>query len=79
MKDITKVDDRIEFTFSALTVESRLSKYMIQIHYRNKNREFSDPIDLVVEKEESGQTLVKIIKTHPTILEMLKNDGFTED
>ena len=52
---------------------------MIQIHYRNKNKEFSDPIDLVVEKEESGQTLVKIIKTHPTILEMLKNDGFTED
>jgi hypothetical protein len=52
---------------------------MLQIQYRNKNKEFSEPIDLIVAKDESGQSLVKIFKTHPLIMEMLKNDGLTED
>lgn len=52
---------------------------MLQIQYRNKNKEFSEPIDLIVPKDESGQSLVKIFKTHPVIMEMFKIDGLTED
>lgn len=52
---------------------------MIQFYYRNKNYDYSEPIHVVINRNEESSNIVKQIKNHPRIVELLEVDGLKED